>query len=189
MERHLEHAFQIGEFIDFKHPIFGRMNGTRPTQLHRWLAGVVVSLRPEHVLEIDPGDGLTTLSLLCMMPHLSTLTAVDRTGEFGSVPPDWLSDPRLNLVVADPESERAYDSIRIMGINTLMLNDTRDLDRLNKLWELCEPLLAPSALVILRNTNLRNFAAADFLDGIVYPKLDLSERFLPEGLGVFVCKE
>lgn len=149
---------------------------------YRYLHSLVRVLLPRTVLELGTCQGGSALFMLLALPEGSTLTTLD----LGNRHPEYLDpvreDPRLRVESGDSRDPATYQRLGLKEVDLLFLDTEHTAAQLEREWELCRPLLAEGAVVVLDDIYLNDVPR--FWEALEEDKLDTGEALHWSGFGV-----
>lgn len=149
-----------------------------------FMTEVCAILKPKHVVELGNREGLGVVSIFHGLKDSpdSVFTSIDIVNDLRYVPASVKIDPKVNLVFGDVLDKDVIAQVKDTGpIDMIFLDTVHTEEQLEAEWNLYEPLLSDTALVLV--DDIYYDTKHKFFDKIKHDKF-ADRRLHSSGFGV-----
>ena len=162
----------------------GYLRNTEGNFYYQWLAHLVRIKKPNLVLELGNGLGLSTLMMLSELSEKARLVSCDLIKQLDVIPPHIFNDTRLKLYFGNDLNLNIFGDNLPVGIDMLFIDSEHTFKHISAEWEIYKNLCNRGAIVILDDIRMHDMFT--FWESLPYPKLELTEKCHFSGFGFFL---
>lgn len=162
----------------------GYLQNTEGNFYYQWLAHLVRIMKPNLVLELGNGLGLSTLMMFSELSEKARLVSCDLIKELDFIPPHIFNDAHLEFYFGNDLNLNVFGDNLPVGIDMLFIDTKHTFDQVSAEWKIYRNLCNPGAIVILDDIRMHDMF--NFWESLTYPKLELTEKCHFSGFGFFL---
>ncbi|MBU4464013.1 MAG: class I SAM-dependent methyltransferase [Proteobacteria bacterium] len=151
---------------------------------YQWLAHLVKIVKPNLILELGSGEGLSTLMLFSELSDTARLVSCDLVNRLDFIPPDVFNDPRFKFYPGNDLNLNIFGNDLPVGIDMLFIDTIHTFTQISAEWRIYKHLCNSGAIVILDDIRMNDMF--DFWESLSYPKLELTKECHFSGFGFFL---